>query len=106
MDREKREVVSTRMVVEIDGRWNPTALFTRIQSAGFPIQGVKPGDFGRYTLSFGELLTSEALYMIQQDIMPFFAGDPSRAEVSKNEKRAPKPVEKRVNKTHYIHHRR
>lgn len=77
MGREKDEMGVTRMVVEIDGRWNPKTVYARIQSTGLPIQGVKPGDCGRCVLSFGEPLTSEALFMIQRDIISFFASSPS-----------------------------
>ena len=40
VDKEK-VAGATRMVVEIDGRWDPKTLYTRIKSAGLPIQGVK-----------------------------------------------------------------
>ena len=56
VDKEK-VAGATRMVVEIDGRWDPKTLYTRIKSAGLPIQGVKPVDYGRCALSFDSWFT-------------------------------------------------
>ncbi len=107
MGREKHEASATRMVVEIDGRWDPKTLFTRIQSAGLPIQGVKLWDHGRCTLSFGSQLTHEALSMIQQEIVPFFARSPSQREGLPSEKQIlQEPKRKRIIKVPYIYRRK
>ncbi len=92
MDREKHAAGATRMVVEIDGRWDPKALFGRIQSTGLPIQGVKLIRYGRCALFFDARLTREALFMIQKDIVPFFTRGPESNH--KDEKWVPKPVSK------------
>lgn len=75
MGKEKQGMDVTRMVVVIDGRWNPSALYARIESTGLPILGVKPMDCGRCTLSFEEPLTREAVSMLQRDIVSFFKSD-------------------------------
>ena len=108
MDKEK-VAGATRMVVEIDGRWDPKTLYTRIKSAGLPIQGVKPVDYGRCALSFDSWLTDEAVGMIQQNILPFFAKEPS-LQISQSENWIPKqqaPKQKQGGKkTPYIQRRR
>lgn len=104
MGREKHEMDATRMVVEVDGRWDPTAIYKRIKSARLPIQGVKLGDCGRCILSFGEPLTSEALFMMQREIISFFARSPSETE---NRGQAPqkKPAHGRIKKGSYVNRR-
>lgn len=104
MDREKYTAGATRMVVEIDGRWDPKALFGHIQSVGLPIQGVKMIQHGRCTLLFGARLTRETLAMIQKDIVPFFTRSPEITN-HKDEKWAPRPINKVRSFNHRHHHR-
>jgi len=105
--REKRGMDATRMVVEIDRRWDPTALYARIRSTGLPILGVKAKLVGcrQCILSFGEPLTSEAISMLQREILYFFKSD--TPEVPQNGTgRTPKEQRRKlIKKEPYIRHR-
>ena len=106
MDREKHAAGATRMVVETDGWLDPNTLFTRIKSAGYPIQGVKPVQHGhgQYILFFDAELTSRDLFVIQRDILFLFARGPSEGSNHKNGKWMSKPVNK-VRSFNHRHHR-
>lgn len=84
MERTTNGMETTRVVVEVDGRWNPATLYDRIQSSGLPIQGVKQKECGRFVLSFGEELPTATLEMLQRDIVSFSKDHDVVAEKNRN----------------------
>lgn len=104
MERTTNGMETTRVVVEVDGRWNPATLYDRIQSSGLPIQGVKQKECGRFVLSFGEELPTATLEMLQRDIICFSedGGASPSDSVPKNGNGAHPPAPKTQRKKRFV----